>query len=155
MFLKIFYLSMDCKKLQTGRSISSTFTLLLYIDRFCFLELVLDMCSLPHCYCPPIVTLCCLSQNSATLFTTQQTTYNAYFINIIRIDLWFFSIKRRILSLKNNVYLRFNFCYVVMTTFNYGDLCIIRVKELISTAVPLFSHFWLWINREGWYCKSN
>lgn len=94
---------------------------------------------------PPIVTLCCLSQNSATLFTTQQNTYNAYFINMICIDLFFFfffsKIKRSILSLKNNVYLLFNFCYVVMTTFNYGDLCIIRVKELMSTAVPLFSHF--------------
>lgn len=73
MYFLIFYIASVYRQilfLRTGSRHVQTATLLFY---------------------PPIVTLCCLSQNSATLFTTQQTTYNAYFINIIRIDLWFFS----------------------------------------------------------------
>lgn len=133
---------MDCKKLQTGRCISSTFTLLLYIDRCCFLELVLDTCSLPYCYSislqqhyvafPRTLPLCSLLNKLHIMLTLLISS-------ALISD--FFKIKRRILSLKNNVYLCFNFCYVVMTTFNYGDLCIIRVKELMSTAFPLLSHF--------------
>lgn len=34
----------------------------------------------------------------------------------------YFIIKRRIPSLKNLVYLAFDFCYIVTTTFHYGDL---------------------------------
>lgn len=51
----------------------------------------------------------------------------------------YFIITRKIPSLKNNVYLAFDFCYVVMTTFNYGELCIISDGTYALSSPSTFS----------------